>query len=228
MQPYYFPYVGYFQLISAVDKFIVFDDVNYIKKGWINRNRILLNGAAYVFTLPIQKASQNRLINLIELNSQERWIKKFYLSIDHAYKHSANYSEVLSLIKEIHSFSNNNLSAFLTNSIKMICTYLDIKTEIVSSSTIYDNTGLKGQDRIIDICCKEGANIYINPIGGCDLYSCEEFRKKGIELKFLQTLEHFYYQPSGVFVPFLSIIDLLFNCRQKDLKTIINKSYKLV
>jgi hypothetical protein len=209
MQPYIFPYIGYFQLINAVDKFIIFDDVSYINKGWINRNNILLNNSTYMFTLPLKKSSQNKLINEIDISDDSNWKEKFLKTLQAAYSKAPNYSEVYNLADRILNSGLSKLSDFLRNSLSETLDYLGINTEIINSSSMYNNKELKGQERIIDICKQENANEYINPVGGMDLYNKERFKEDGINLSFLKTNDTRYEQFGGEFISNLSIIDVM-------------------
>jgi hypothetical protein len=216
MQPYIFPYIGYFQLINAVDKFIIFDDVNYIKKGWINRNRILLNGQEFMITIPLDKASQNKLICEIDLSPDDKWKTKLLKTINTAYKKAPQFNIAYPLLESIIDFKNRNLSIFTTNSLEQFCNYLDIKTQIISSSLRYKTTHLKGQNKILEICCTEQATIYINPIGGKEIYQKKAFEEKQIKLVFLKSKQIKYDQFRNEFLPFLSIIDLMmFNTKDQ-------------
>ena len=216
MQPYIFPYIGYFQLLNTVDKFVIYDDVNFINKGWINRNRILMNQKDYTFTIPLKDASQNKLINTIELNWDLAWKGKFLKSIEQSYKKAPFYEMVIPIIQKSLNFENDNLSLLIFENLKLICDYLNIKTPIVSSSTIYKNTHLKAQDRILDICLQEKVTTYINPIGGMELYEKAIFQKQNIDLFFIKSKSITYPQFKNEFVPWLSIIDILmFNSVEK-------------
>jgi WbqC-like protein family len=222
MQPYFLPYIGYFQLISSVDKFIILDDVNYINRGWINRNRLLLNGVPHTFSIPLSQASQNRLISDIQLIEDGQWRYKLLQTIRQAYIRSPNYLELVSMIQDIVNYKESQLNKFLLHSLRKIIDYLEIKTEIIDSSTIYGNSLLRGQNRIIDICKQEGATTYINPIGGKALYQKDEFSKCGINLHFLSSSSLFYKQWPGDFVPSLSILDgLMFN-KKIDLQRLLH------
>jgi len=216
MQPYLFPYIGYFQLIHTVDKFVLLDDVNYIKKGWINRNRILVNGGDFLFTIPLSDASQNKWINQIWIQDDPKWREKFLKVIQSAYSKAPYFPLVFPLIEKIIGFNKLNLSAYIHNSLKILCDYLQISTPVISSSGIYENRELKGSDRILDICLKEKATEYINPSGGLDLYNREVFKKEGVHLQFLRSLPVNYPQFKNEFVPYLSVIDvLMFNDSSK-------------
>jgi hypothetical protein len=216
MQPYLFPYIGYFQLIKAVDKFIIFDDVNYIKKGWINRNKILINGKEYLFTIPLEKASQNKLIKEIELSVDNVWEGKFLNTIFAAYKKAPMFMIVFPVLEEILSIGERNLSSFISNSISRICKYLEIDTLVIKSSFKYETSNLRGQEKILRICSLEKADTYINPIGGLELYQKEAFEKQNTKLLFLKSKTIKYQQFKEDFVPFLSIIDILmFNTKDE-------------
>ncbi|WP_338766589.1 WbqC family protein [Bernardetia sp. ABR2-2B] len=216
MQPYIFPYIGYFQLINAVDKFVIYDDVNYINKGWINRNKILVNNNETLFTIPLQKASQNKKIREIEINYTQKGINKFIKTIQNSYSKAPNYSKVSTFIEDIllHKMYKN-ISELNTYSIKQICNYLNITTPIIDSSSIYENEELKAQYRILDICKKEKATVYINPIGGKEIYDKPLFEKQNIDLFFIKSEPVIYSQYKENFVPFLSIIDIMmFNSKE--------------
>lgn len=209
MQPYIFPYIGYFQLISAVDKFVVFDDVNYINKGWINRNQLLINNSPSLFTIPLQKASQNKCINEIFISLDDNWKSKFLKTIESAYKKAPMYSDVYPKLVSVIENKEQELSIFVAFSINTVCDYLGIKTEIVPSSVKYNTSQLKGEEKILSICMQEKADMYINPIGGLDLYKKETFSNKNINLKFLKSDNIVYKQFKEPYIPYLSIIDVL-------------------
>jgi len=213
MQPYLFPYIGYFQLIKAVDKFVIYDDVNYIQQGWINRNRILLKGKAFLFTLHLKGASPFKLINEIEIkNNNEKTLKTF----KQAYIKAPFFREVYSVIEKIFTVNENNLSRFVINSILEIAKCLGIHTQTLISSQIKKDRELKGQEKIIDICKVLEANHYINAIGGMELYSKERFEKEGIKLSFIKSKLISYKQFNNEFIPWLSIIDvMMFNPKHK-------------
>lgn len=227
MQPYLFPYIGYFQLINAVDIFVIFDDVNFIKRGWINRNRILVNGKEYMFVVPLKKASQNKKIREIEITSDNKWRKRFLKTIEYHYKKATYFSNVMDLITRIINTKEINLSSFTHRSLILICEYLCIRTKIIDSSSKYQNEFLKAEKRIIDICKKEKADHYINPIGGLNFYRREDFSEHGIKLSFLKTKEIIYNQLSKPFVRNLSIIDVMMNNSISSIRRMLNQ-YELI
>lgn len=209
MQPYFLPYIGYFQLMAAVDKFVVFDDVNFINRGWINRNRLLLNGAPHTFTLPLRGASQNRLICEIELDDNQEWRKKLLRTIRLAYGKAPFYFQVSALLESVINYPSIRLDEFLLNSLREVVRYLSLEVEIVSTSRIYGNAHLKGQERILDICRQEQASVYINPIGGVDLYDRASFSERELSLNFLRSRPVRYSQGKGEHVEWLSVMDVL-------------------
>lgn len=209
MQPYFLPYIGYLQLMNAVDKFVLYDDVNYINKGWINRNRLLVNGKEYLFTVPLKEASQNKLINEIELGNDPQWRGKLLKTIEQAYKKAPYYPTVLGIIEKILNLEAQTISQLIAGSLEILKQYLAIPTELVLSSTIYQNGHLKAQARILDICLQEKASQYINPIGGVELYDKAIFAKNGIQLNFIKSKPVEYQQFKNDFVPWLSVIDLM-------------------
>lgn len=215
MQPYFFPYVGYFQLINTVEKFVILDDVNYINRGWINRNRILVNNKEHIFTIPLEKSSQNKLISEISILDNKKWKLKLLKTIEFAYKKAPFFFLVFPLIEDIILKDERNLSAFTYHSIINIKKYIGITTEIVPSSSKYKNNKLKADKRILDICKQESATQYINPIGGTELYSKELFLKNKVILNFLKPTEIRYIQFNSKFIPWLSIIDvMMFNSKE--------------
>ena len=227
MQPYIFPYIGYFQLINAVDKFIIYDDVNFINKGWINRNNILVSGQAHLFTIPLKDASQNKLINEVALASQEPWQKKFLKTIQQSYQKAPEYQTVFNLIEEIVNSDAGTIYELTYKALVRICEFIGIETEIIPSSEIYKNTHLKGPERILDICKKEQADHYINPIGGMELYDKEQFEREGIRLSFIKSIQSPYTQFKNAFVPWLSVMDVLMFNKPEEVRKQL-EAYELI
>lgn len=231
MQPYLFPYIGYFQLINAVDKFVIYDDVNYIKQGWINRNNILSSNGTYLFTLPLKGASSSKLIKDITINYMmfEKWKPKFFTTLEQTYKRAPYFENTLAMLKEIFSNIENDMSISSINaiSIKVIIDYLGVDTVILDSSTIYNNSNLRSEARVIDIVNKERADIYINLIGGAKLYNKEHFKDNNISLFFQKSILTPYKQFADVFVPNLSIIDVLMFNSKEEVNKLLN-NYQLV
>lgn len=214
------PYIGYWQLIKAVDKYVVYDDVNYINRGWINRNRILINGQEHLFTIALKKASQNKLINELEIVDDFSKIKK---QLDFAYKNAPYYTSSMDLLNGIFDYPNKNLSDFLLYSMKVICGYLNINTIFIKSSEIKKDNSLHSNAKILNICDVLNANEYYNAIGGLCLYDKDEFKSNGIELKFLKPELTPYKQFKNDFVAGLSIIDVIMFNSVDEIKTMLNK-----
>jgi len=226
MQPYFLPYIGYFQLINIVDKFVVYDNVQYIKSGWINRNRYLLNNKDRYFTIPVKKFSKQQNIINIEISKnyqREKILRQFY----NAYKKALCFEEIYKLLNEIIMFPSQNLFEYTFFSISTICKYLNINTKIYISSKIdYDNT-LKSENKVIDICNSLNGTIYINPEGGKKIYKKVNFKKFKLNLKFLHTKDYKYKQfDTKIFIPRLSIVDMLmFNSKEKVKEVITNNFF---
>jgi len=217
MQPYLFAYIGYYQLISAVDLYVSDDSVQYIRKGWINRNRLLSEGEARTFTFSVQKDSHTKKINervfCRELHTRE---KSKFLKTLNCYHKAPQFEAVFDLVRRIMAFEDTNVGRFIINSIRMVCRYLDITTRFEIVSQLNYKSNLKKQERTIDICRKLSALEYVNPIGGTEIYSKEAFTKEGMTLHFLKTKEIIYPQFRHAFVPNLSILDvLMFNPKEK-------------
>lgn len=216
MQPYFLPYIGYFQLIHAVDVFIIYDDVNYIKKGWINRNNILVNGTAFLFSIPLQNMSQHKLINELNITENSNWRNDLLKTITLSYKKAPLYNEVFPIIVDIITNEEQNLAKFVTYSLRKVCKYLCIDTEILISSDIEKNDNLKGQDKIIEICKKVQIDHYVNAIGGMELYDKEVFLENKLSLNFIKPKGIIYSQFKNEFIPWLSIIDvMMFNSTEQ-------------
>jgi hypothetical protein len=227
MQPYFFPYIGYWQLMNAVDKYVIYDDVNFINRGWINRNNILMNGESKMINLQLNYASQNKLINEIEVLDDPIYKKKLLKTIETFYRKSPYYSNAFPVIENIITQDEKNLAGYLEYSIRQICEYLSIKVEIIVSSTINKNNELKGQDKIIEICKILGADEYYNAIGGQKLYSYDDFAVSKIKLNFLKTEVGEYKQFNNEFVWNLSIIDVMMFNYAVDIKKMLDK-YELL
>jgi hypothetical protein len=209
MQPYFLPYLGYFQLMAKVDAFILYDDVNFINRGWINRNRINVNGKAHMLTMPLRKASQNRLICEICISADIDWRGRFLKSIQQAYARAPQFSRVFPLIEYIIQYPGQNLSDFLHHSLVVLRDHLKLKADIIATSRRYGNADLKAQARIIDICKRERASLYINSIGGLELYDHASFEATGLKLAFLNPVLRSHPAANESFIPGLSIVDLL-------------------
>lgn len=209
MQPYFFPYIGYWQLIRAVDRFVIYDDVSYINRGWINRNRLLINGAPSYFTAPLQGASQNRRICDTHLQPSADWRNKLVRTVENTYRKATCFDEVFPVVENLIRHETDDLADYLAHQLQTLAAFMGLDTEFVVSSRCYGNDELAGQDRILDICTREGAGTYVNPQGGLTLYESEAFHRAGIDLRFIVMRPLPYKQRSAGFVPGLSIVDAL-------------------
>lgn len=228
MQPYFMPYIGYFQLINSVDQFIIYDNIQYTKKGWINRNRILVNGKDQLITLPIKKDSD--YLNVVERGLSESWDKdknKIINIIKSSYSKSPHFQEVSELLSKCLNNPEKNLFKFIYDSIVLINDYLDIKTPIVISSSIDANHNLKSQDKVLSLCKAQNASVYINSIGGVELYDKTTFKQNGIKLNFIKSDPIKYKQFNNEFVSWLSIIDVMMFNSKEQIQEYLNK-YTLV
>lgn len=227
MQPYFLPYIGYYQLINSVDKFIIYDDVNYIKQGWINKNNLLSNNLISSFVIPLDSPSSfNQIRNTkINPNQYEFWKIKILKTLNQNYRKAPYFNKCYELFLDIIDIKNLDISISELNyiSLKKISNYLEINTEIIKSSTQYNNSELKAQERIIDICKKEKAEVYINLIGGIELYNKIDFKASNIDLFFIKTDEIYYKQFNDNFIPFLSIIDVIMFNSVNEIKKMLNK-----
>jgi hypothetical protein len=208
MQPYFFPYLAYWQAINAVDNYVVYDDVTYIKGGWINRNNILVNGKACLITLPLKQSSSFKNINEIEIIDNQKMLSKLLKTIQMAYSKAPYFKDVMPMIEDL-ILNNTNIAQLNYNSILKICAYLDIKTNIILSSQLEKDNSLHAQDKVIHINKLLDSDVYINAIGGQELYESESFKQNGIDLKFIKMGDIKYPQFKNDFVPNLSIIDVM-------------------
>lgn len=210
MQPYFLPYIGYWQLLRNVDVFVVYDDIQFTKKSWINKNRFLLNTNPAAFSLPLKKASDYLDVREREISdSFESDRIKLLRRMEGSYSKAPFFTEGFELLSEVLLHPERNLFSFILNSIEAVQNRLSIKTEVVVSSTLEVPRTLTGQDRVIATCKKLGAEEYINPIGGVELYSKQAFEDMGVAL-FFQKVHPFAYSQFGHdFVPNLSIVDVI-------------------
>lgn len=206
MQPYLFPYLGYFQLIHAVDAFVVYDDVNFIKQGWINRNYILAQGDKARLTLQLKGASSNVLINQVEVGENGR---KFLKSIQQAYARAPQYDRTYPVIEEILMQDERNLALYLNHGLQRLCSSLDLTPRWYLSSQIDKDDSLRGQEKVLAICEALGATHYINMPGGTSLYDRGAFADRDMQLSFIQPKSSSYRQFGNEFVANLSIIDVM-------------------
>lgn len=223
MQPYVFPYIGYFQMINAVDIFVFYDDVNYLKNGWINRNRILVNGNEKLFTLPLKEASSFRLIKEIEVNSGLPVYKKILTTMEQNYRKAPYFSSVFPIIEDVFRADHATIADNAIHSIEAINKYLGMTTTLKRSSVEFSGTkGMDRAERLIEIGKLTGAKEYINAIGGQELYTKEYFASEGIDLKFIKPKPIEYKQFNNEFVPWLSMIDVIMFNSIEDIKLMLN------
>ena len=228
MQPYIFPYIGYFQLINAVDKFVVYDTIQYTKKGWINRNRILSQGKDEYITIPLKKDSD--FLDIKERFVSDSWQndqKKLLNKIKSNYQKAPYFKENFSIIEDCFNYESKNLFDFIFNALKVFCNFFEIKTELLISSNINHDSTLKSADRVIAICKALEADQYINAIGGKELYTKDYFSENNLDLKFLEAKKTEYPQFNNDFVPYLSIIDMIFFLPKEEIIKIIQTDFTI-
>lgn len=224
MQPYFFPYIGYFQLMNAVDEFVVYDNIEFTKKGWINRNRILVNGKDLYISVSVKKDSD--FLDIMERYLAENWPferKKILNRISEAYRRAPFFKVAYPLVEKCILHDDFNLFGFIYNSICKIREYLSIPTILVISSSLQIDHRLKSEQKVLAICKYQKAKAYINSIGGLGLYSKDNFKRNGIDLQFLQSNEISYSQYGDTFVPWLSIIDVMMFNSQEQIKELLGK-----
>ena len=229
MQPYFLPYLGYFHLINSVDVFVIYDDIQYTKKGWINRNRLIFNGNVDYVTIPLVKDSD--FLNVNQRRISQGWEKdknKLLRKLEQSYRKRDNFERGFSLTEKILNYDDDNLFNYINHSVNLICQYLGVKTKIVTSSTLGDFSEYKGKDKVIAICKELSGDRYVNAIGGMSLYDKEEFLNFGLDLKFVKSKIKPYNQDKVAFEPGLSIIDLIFSISEEELLVEQLQSYELI
>ena len=224
MQPYFLPYLGYWQLMNAVDTYVVYDDVNYIKGGYINRNSILINNEAKNINLILSGATPTKHINEIFVNESLVQKRKILSKIQMAYAKAPNYGSVYQVLEKVFLQQEINLAKYLYNSFKIVSEYLNINTKILLSSELKKDCSLKGKDKVISICKLLEADEYYNSVGGMELYDKDEFAENGIKLSFLKMDNDIVYkQFNNEFVPNLSIIDIMMFNSKNECKRLLEK-----
>lgn len=224
MQPYLFPYLGYFQLIAHSNVFVLGDDLQYTKASWINRNRVLVNGEAKLMTVPLRKGGRVDAIN-------QRWLcddfpmeaQRILKMLKLAYARAPQQEPVLALIADILQQPERNLARFTAHSIRSLCAYLGIATPIRIGSELGLPAQMDKQERVITIAKLLQAERYINPIGGLSLYCPALFKSHGLSLRFLRMDDLSYPQFKQPFVPALSVIDVLMFNNQDDARALLER-----
>ncbi len=213
MQPYFLPYIGYFQLFKAADEFIIYDNIEYTKKGWINRNQFVLNGKTQLFSIPLEKSSDYLdVVQKIISPEFEKERKKILAQIHSGYRKAPEFKNVYPLIEEVFMHDNKNLFEFTLHSVQKVTAFLGINIPIKVSSKFDVDHSLKGSAKVRSLAKAANADYYINPIGGQCLYSVDEFKADGIDLKFHNYRPIPYTQVDvSEFISHMSIIDVLMN-----------------
>lgn len=220
MQPYIFPYIGYFQLLHAADTFVFFNDVQYKRRSYISRNAILVNDKAWSFSVPTQKADRQSLIKDIQLHTSEfeNWRDKFLKTIEHSYNKAPYFNEVMALVTSVLDTSHPGIGKLAEESIRAVASYLNIGVQFKESAQLEYAPDGDGQDKIIAICKLLGAHRYINAINGRKLYKQETFKQEDIELAFIDSDVRPYQQSSSTFVSHLSILDMMMYLNPEELR----------
>ena len=223
MQPYFMPYIGYWQRIKAVDIHVLYDDVQYIKGGWINRNRIILQNQVHNINVPLIGASPNKRINEVLVDNRGLLQNKLLKTLEQAYRKAEFFNEAMSVLEPIITSEECNLAKYLANEIREICRYLGIKTKLLCSSELNKDNSLKGQAKVIEICRLLQGKEYINASSGEHLYSREDFKNSGLCLKFIKDQSTVHY-PQSVksFIPSMSIIDVMMNCSTEKITELLD------
>ena len=221
MQPYLFPYLGYFQLIAACDRFVLGDDLQYIKSGWVNRNNILFNNEAKLLTFPMKKDRFELAINQRQLSDNfADEAQRLINLIASGYAKAPCFRQAMPVIESLIRYPERNLALYIEHSIRQLCAYLHIPTPIYRASDLRI-IALDKQDRVVQTARQLGASVYINPIGGTALYEHGYFARQGLGLKFFRMDDVAYRQYRGAFVANLSIIDVMMFNRVDEIRALL-------
>ena len=227
MQPYFLPYLGYFQLLQSVDVFIVYDNIQYTKKGWINRNRMLQNGKDVLFSIPLAKDSDYLAVCDRKISTDFNR-DKLLSQVSGAYRPAPYFKQTFPLIEQIVRREEQNLFLYIHHSIVKVCEHLGLNTKIKLSSQIPIDHELRSQDKVLALCCAEGAAVYVNAIGGTELYSNNRFQAEGVDLKFIDSKPLIYTQFDSEFIPNLSILDVMMFNPVDEIVSHIKSGYKFL
>ena len=220
MQPYLFPYIGYFQLIHAADLFLIYDDVAYIKRGFVNRNNVLAPSGVTRFTVPVPGASQNKLFLELEFS---RDVGKALKTIEHSYSKAPYFQDVFPIVQGALELDDRSIASVCQKSFEDIFSYLGIEKRFRKTSELEYDRSTSARERLMDLCHQFGADCYVNASGGRKLYEKIDFAEKGVDLKFVDPLPVEYSQGVSEFVPNLSIIDVLMNCSAEETKSLLTR-----
>jgi hypothetical protein len=227
MQPYFFPYIGYFALIKNVDRFILLDEVQYIRHGWIERNRIInpKGEFTYIQVPLIKEEGRNTIIKRLRIRNDEEWQRKILSQLEVYRKRSPHYYAVRNLIADCISGDDSSIVGLNYRTLRAVCDYLEISTtiEIFSEMNLSIQQPNHPGEWALNIC-KAIGNVeeYWNPIGGKEIFNKGSFETSGIHLGFLEMNKNQYQQGELVFQENLSIIDLLMFNSKDEVKTMIN------
>lgn len=227
LQPYFFPYLGYFQLIAASDVFVVYDDAQFMKNGWVNRNRILGEAGPAWWTYPVEAASHKLPINQRRyVEDRSRYPHSLLAALHHRYRRAPHHGPVMRIVEGIMAFGERGVASFNANLIRQVCRHLAIDTRMEIASAL----GLppsRGEQRVLDVCTALGGTRYLNPIGGTQLYAQAPFRERGLALEFLRSEVRPYPQFGPPFQPALSVIDTLMFNGPADMRELLSQ-YRIV
>lgn len=224
MQPYFFPYIGYYQMAAAVEQFLFYDDVQYIKGGHIARNKLLINGKEWLFTVPLSGASPNQLIQDVYLDEGKwpQWKDKFLRTIDQNYRKADNFVSGRELLDEVLELPDHRIATLAERSVRLLMERLGRPVRFQRTSEMDLRKDLRFEERLFHICAKEGIDDYIQSQGGTTLYSTAAWRAKGLSLRFIRPTS-MEYPRKGHWVPGLSMLDAILHVPFEELNTLLDK-----
>lgn len=223
MQPYFFPYLGHFELIDRTDRWIVFDVVKYNRKSWMNRNRILHpeQGWQYI-SVPVHHAPLGTPISDIRLVSRNQTRDQILRQLAHYRRFAPYYQQVCGLVREAFNRDGSDRLADLNvDTLATVCAYLDIRFEPEFCSRMHLDLSriVHAGDWALEICDQLGAGEYLNPPGGKGIFNPEEWKARNISLRFTDLPNFRYACHPYAHVEHLSILDVLMWCPPEDVTT---------
>lgn len=232
MQPYFFPYLGYFSLIAATDRWVAYDTPQFPREGWVKRNRVLtMGGSAWKYVgIPVVRGPLDTPIHAVRIDSRVDWRGDILRNLDYYREHRAPYyRETLEFLQRTLHAAHDGLSALLVSCLRATCDHVGLpaRIEVFSELNLEVEPTETPQDRVVAIARALEATTYVNLPGGKDLYDRRQFALHGIELLFVAPGLPPYDQHRGDFIPGLSIIDALMWNSPGDVRTLI-QNYGLV
>ncbi len=225
-QPEYLPWLGFFDRIYKADIFVILDNVQYQKGGFINRNKIKTSQGWQWFTIPVEEREGRKKISEIVISNQSSWGRTHWKTLFYNYNKAPYFKEYADFFEKLYKQDWSSLANLDIYLIEKIMHMLGIRKEIKKSSSI--KTQGKADDLLVNIFKEIGADTYFSGPGGKEYMEMEKFKEENINVTFQDFVHPTYpqlFEEKG-FIPYLSVVDILFNCGPESLNIILgNKNY---